>query len=233
MNQHINFSVILQGQYAGILIKGIELTFELALFSWILAFVLGVVLATIRMTNNRIAKGLVSAFVAYHRNVPMLVQIMMWYFALPSLLPQATQMWINQYNGEFLFSVIAIGLCMAAYISEDIRSGLRGIPHGQFEASRALGLSYIRSMWYVILPQAMRIAIPPLVNHTVLLFKNSSLAMAIGVAELTYATRQVENYTFRTFESYMVASVFYLLLSLVIMAAGALLTRHYRIPGSR
>ncbi len=225
--------MILQGQYAGILIKGIELTFELALFSWILAFVLGVVLATIRMTNNRIAKGLVSAFVAYHRNVPMLVQIMMWYFALPSLLPQATQMWINQYNGEFLFSVIAIGLCMAAYISEDIRSGLRGIPHGQFEASRALGLSYIRSMWYVILPQAMRIAIPPLVNHTVLLFKNSSLAMAIGVAELTYATRQVENYTFRTFESYMVASVFYLLLSLVIMAAGALLTRHYRIPGSR
>lgn len=209
------------------------MTLELALFSWILAFVLGVVLATIRMTNNRIAKGLVSAYVAYHRNVPMLVQIMMWYFALPSLLPQATQMWINQYNGEFLFSVIAIGLCMAGYISEDIRSGLRGIPHGQFEASRALGLSYIRSMWYVILPQAMRIAIPPLVNHTVLLFKNSSLAMAIGVAELTYATRQVENYTFRTFESYMVASVFYLLLSLVIMAAGALLTRRYRIPGSR
>ncbi len=172
-------------------------------------------------------------FVAYHRNVPMLVQIMMWYFALPSLLPVGAQLWINQFNGEFLYSVIAIGLCMAAYVSEDIRSGLRAIPHGQFEASRALGLSYIRSMRFVILPQAMRIAVPPLINHTVLLFKNTSLAMAIGVAELTYATRQIENYTFRTFEAYFLASAWYLALSLALMGAGALLARHYRIPGSK
>lgn len=213
--------------------KGIVLTLELTLASWILALVLGTALATFRMTNHRLAKIVVGCFVAYHRNVPMLVQIMMWYFALPSLLPDSMQLWINQFNGEFLYSVIAIGLCMAAYVSEDIRSGLRAIPYGQFEASRALGLSYIRSMRFVILPQAMRIAVPPLINHTVLLFKNTSLAMAIGVAELTYATRQIENYTFRTFEAYFLASVWYLALSLALMGAGAMLARHYRIPGSK
>ncbi len=209
------------------------LTLELTVASWLLAMMLGTLLATLRMSGKRSAKAVVSAFVAYHRNVPMLVQIMMWYFALPSLLPDDAQMWINQFNGEFLYSVIAIGLCMAAYVSEDIRSGLRAIPHGQFEASRALGLSYIGSMRFVILPQAMRIAVPPLINHTVLLFKNTSLAMAIGVAELTYATRQLENYTFRTFEAYLIASLGYLALSLALMGAGALLSRHYKIPGSR
>ena len=209
------------------------LTLELTVASWLLAMVLGTLLATLRMSGKRSAKAVVSAFVAYHRNVPMLVQIMMWYFALPSLLSDEAQMWINQFNGEFLYSVIAIGLCMAAYVSEDIRSGLRAIPYGQFEASRALGLSYIGSMRFVILPQAMRIAVPPLINHTVLLFKNTSLAMAIGVAELTYATRQLENYTFRTFEAYLIASLGYLVLSLALMGAGALLSRHYKIPGSR
>jgi len=209
------------------------LTLELTVSSWLLALVLGTMLATFRMTNHKLAKLIVGCFVAYHRNVPMLVQIMMWYFALPSLLPDDTQMWINSFNGEFLYSVIAIGLCMAAYVSEDIRSGLRAIPHGQFEASRALGLSYIGSMRFVILPQAMRIATPTLVNHTVLLFKNTSLAMAIGVAELTYATRQVENYTFRTVEVYLLASAWYLALSLALMGAGAMMARHYRIPGSR
>ncbi|MFP3570557.1 ABC transporter permease subunit, partial [Paraburkholderia sp. SIMBA_030] len=88
-----------------------------------------------------------------------------------------------------------------AYLSEDIRSGLRSIPHGQFEASRALGLNFLTAMRHVVLPQALRKAMPPMINHTVLLFKNTSLAMAIGAAELTYVTRQVENETFLSFES--------------------------------
>jgi polar amino acid transport system permease protein len=115
--------------------------------------------------------------------------------------------------------VIAIGLCSGAYLSEDIRSGLRAIPYGQYEASRALGLNFIKGMRYVVLPQALRNAIPPMVNHAVLLFKNTSLAMAIGAAGLTYVTRKIENETFLSFESYLVATVLYLGLSLAIMMA--------------
>jgi polar amino acid transport system permease protein len=161
----------------------------------------------------------------------MLVQILFWYFGISNVLPQGLQDLLNQYNGQFVFAVIAIGLCSAAYLSEDIRSGLRAIPYGQYEASRALGLNFVSGLRYVVLPQALRNAIPPMVNHAVLLFKNTSLAMAIGAAELTYVTRQIENETFLSFESYFVATVVYLTISLVIMLAGAKLATHYRIPG--
>ena len=114
-----------------------------------------------------------------------------------------------------------------------MRSGLRSIPAGQAEAARALGHSYIGSMRYVMLPQAIRNAIPALVNHSVSLFKNSSLAMAIGVAELTHAVKEVESQSFRAFEAYSVATVLYLGFSLLIMAGGAWVARHYRIAGAR
>ena len=135
---------------------------------------------------------------------------------------------VNEMNAEFLFSLVALGLCQAAYFSEDIRSGLRAIPEGQNEAARALGMGYLRAMWLVILPQGIRNALPSVINHTVLLFKNTSLAMVIGVTELTYVTRDIENQTFRTFEAYMVATVGYLAFSLLLMGMGALLARRFQ-----
>ena len=103
----------------------------------------------------------------------------------------------------------------------------------QAEAARALGHSFVSSMRYIILPQAVRNAIPALVNHTVSLFKNTSLAMAIGVAELTHVVREVESRSFRTFEIYAVGTAFYLVVSLLLMAAGSALARHYRLAAAR
>ncbi|ROL68837.1 ABC transporter permease [Pseudomonas chlororaphis] len=227
MKQDFDLAAILQGEYAGLIVKGIEMTLQLALFAWLLAMILALTLVTVRLTGNKLADRLVAGYVSYHRNVPTLVQLMLWYFGVPTLLSENAQLWLASHNTEYLFSVIALGLCQAAYFCEDMRSGLRAIPAGQTEASRALGLGYVRSMRYVILPQGVRHCLPSLINHTVLLFKNTSLAMAIGVMELTYASREVENYTFRTFESYLVATVFYLVFSLLLMGAGALLARHF------
>ncbi|MCF6763272.1 amino acid ABC transporter permease [Pseudomonas fragi] len=227
MTHDFDLAAVLRGEYAELIVKGIETTLQLALYAWLLAMALALLLVTVRLTGNKLADRLVAAYVSYHRNVPTLVQLMMWYFGVPNLLSESTQMALANYNTEFLFSVIALGLCQAAYFCEDIRSGLRAIPGGQTEASRALGLGYIRSMRYVILPQGVRNCLPSLINHTVLLFKNTSLAMAIGVMELTYATREVENYTFRAFESYLVATVVYLVFSLLLMGGGALLARHF------
>ena len=227
MKQDFDLAAILQGEYAELIVKGIEMTLQLALYAWLLAMVLALTLVTVRLTGNTLADRLVAGYVSYHRNVPTLVQLMLWYFGVPTLLSEHAQLWLASHNTEYLFSVIALGLCQAAYFCEDMRSGLRAIPAGQTEASRALGLGYVRSMRYVILPQGVRNCLPSLINHTVLLFKNTSLAMAIGVMELTYASREVENYTFRTFESYLVATVFYLAFSLLLMGAGALLARHY------
>jgi polar amino acid transport system permease protein len=187
-------------------------------------------MATLRAMGNPVIERLVAGYVAYHQNVPMLAQLFLWYFGFPTLLPDSAQGWINANGGEFIFASLAIGLCMAAYYSEDIRSGLRAVSAGQHEAARSLGLSFAKSMRYVILPQSFRIAMPPFINHTVVLFKNTSLAMAIGVAELTYTVRDIENQTFRTFEIYLVGTVIYLAISLSLMGVGAAVARHTRIP---
>lgn len=231
MKLHFDLATVLQGDYGALFLHGIELTLAMAALAWTLSLVVGILLTLIRLTNYRFATGFVATFVAYHRNVPMLVQVLFWYFGISNILPDSLQAALNHYNGQFIFAVIAIGLCSGAYLSEDIRSGLRAIPYGQYEASRALGLNFLDGMRFVVLPQALRNAIPPMVNHAVLLFKNTSLAMAIGAAELTYVTRQIENETFLSFESYFVATVLYLGLSLVIMLGGARIAAHYRIPG--
>ncbi|MDX5629405.1 MULTISPECIES: amino acid ABC transporter permease [unclassified Brenneria] len=224
----LDFDAIFTGQFGSMIVDGSILTLKLAVGSWSLAMILALLLVVIRLTHKRAAVMLVAAYVSYHRNVPTLIQLMIWYFAIPTLLPESLQMWINDFNAEFIFSMIALGLCQAAYFSEDIRSGLRAIPEGQNEAARALGMSYGRAMRLVILPQGLRNSLPSLINHTVLLFKNTSLAMVIGVTELTFVTREIENRTFRTFETYVVASVAYLVFSLLLMGVGALLARHFQ-----
>jgi polar amino acid transport system permease protein len=126
--------------------------------------------------------------------------------------------WLNARDFEFAAAVIALTIYTSAFIAEDIRSGIRSIPKEQMEAARSSGFSYLRSMRYIILPQAVRVTIPPLISQFLNLTKNSSLAMTIGVAELTYQARQVESYTFRGFEAFSAATLVYLSLSIIITA---------------
>lgn len=226
---HLDFSSLFLAPNLQHLLWGVRYTALLTLTGWVLAVALGTLMAMLRTTGHPVIERLVSGYVAYHQNVPMLAQLFLWYFGFPTLLPEGAQGWINAHGGEFIFASIAIGLCMAAYYSEDIRSGLRAVSAGQHEAARSLGLSYAKSMRYVILPQSFRIAIPPFINHTVVLFKNTSLAMAIGVAELTYAVRDIENRTFQTFQIYLVGTVIYLAISLGLMGVGALVAHRTRI----
>ncbi|VTU23571.1 putative amino-acid permease protein YxeN [Variovorax sp. SRS16] len=226
-------AVLMKPEFGAMLLHGVEATLEIAAGSWLLAMAIALVLLVVRLTTNPVAERVVAAYVSYHRNVPTLVQLMFWYFGIFSLLPDALQGWLSAHNAELLLSIVALGLCQAAYFSEDMRSGLRSIPPGQSEAARALGHGYIGAMRHVLLPQAIRNAVPALVNHSVSLFKNSSLAMAIGVAELTHAVKEIESQSFRAFEAYSVATLLYLFFSLLIMAGGAWLARRYRIVGAR
>lgn len=226
-------AILLNADFGAMLVKGLQMTLKIAAGSWLLAMTLALVLLVVRLAPSRAAQRLVAVYVSYHFNVPTLVQLMLWYFGIFSLLPDALQTWLSNNNAEAILSIVALGLCQAAYFSEDLRSGLRAIPGGQTEAARALGHGYIGSMRYVILPQAVRNAMPPLVSHSVSLFKNSSLAMAIGVAELTHAVKEVESQSFRAFEAYLIATVVYLAVSLLIMVVGAWLGRRYSIVGAR
>jgi polar amino acid transport system permease protein len=226
-------AILLNPEFSSLLLHGARVTLYIAVGSWLLAMALALVLLTIRLTPSRIAQKLVEGYVSYHRNVPTLVQMMLWYFGIASLLPAAAQGWLSEHSAEALFAVISLGLCQAAYFSEDLRSGLRAVPPGQTEAARALGHSFIGAMRHVLMPQAIRNAIPALVNHSVSLFKNSSLAMAIGAAELTHAVKEAESQSFRTFECYFIATILYLAISLLIMAAGAWLGRRSALATAR
>ncbi|TNC06415.1 amino acid ABC transporter permease [Methylobacterium terricola] len=218
---HLDFGAVLTPQYAHWILWGAATSVALFLSSWVLAFASAAVLVAVGSAPFRGGRWAVACFVAYHRNVPMLVQIFVWYFAVPQVLPDPWTRWVNAHSSEFIFAMIALFLNAAAYMSEDLRSGLRALPRAQMEAGRALGLSYVQTMRDVLLPQAVRAALPALVNQSLSLFKATSLAMAVGVAEMTYTSRQVENETYRTFETFAIASLFYVTVSFAIMALGA------------
>ncbi|TKT78367.1 amino acid ABC transporter permease [Aquamicrobium sp. LC103] len=208
-------------EYAAMLLHGIEITFVIFIGSWLLAMTLAILLLGLRFSPLRFGNPLVAAYVSYHRNVPTLVQLMLWYFGIFTLMPEGLASWLANHNAETIFAIIGLGLCQAAYFSEDLRSGLRSVSPGQMEAAQALGHSYVSAMRFVIMPQGIRNALPPLVNHSVSLFKNSSLALIIGAPELTHAVKEVENLSFRTFEIYLIGTVLYLFFSLLIMMVGA------------
>ncbi len=212
-----------------LLVSGMVVTLQLFLVSWVMAFTIAVLLVVVRAANLAPCRWLVDAYVEYHRNVPLLVQVLFWYFGMPELLPEGFRLWLYQHNAEMSLAAIALALGSAAYIAEDIRSGLRAIPGTQFEAARALGASYLQCMRFVIVPQAVRISIPPLVGRALLLFKNTSVAMAIGVMELTYQAREIENETYRTFATFGAATIMYLLGSFLIMLIGSRIYARYRL----
>ena len=221
----------LLNEYGVALLVGLGITLLLSAVSWLLAFIVGLALTLARMTKVKAVEFCVLAFVEYQRNVPPLVHILLWYFGVSSILPEAVQGWVNANHGEFIFAAVAIGLYYGAYFAEDIRSGLRSIPKGQQEAARSMGLGYAGTMRRVVLPQALRIAIPPLVSGTVMLVKTTSLAMVIGVMELTYVTKDIASGTFRIFETYGFSTAMYVIVALSLLFLGSWLSQRFQIKG--
>lgn len=215
-NYHFDWAIVTSGKYFGWLVTGVKTTLELSLMSIVLSFLLGLIIAVMRMSNVRPIRWFAHGYLEFFRNTPLLVQLFFWYFGSYKILPKFINDWLNTLNFEFAAAVIGLTIYTSAFIAEDIRSGVRSIPKEQMEAARSSGFSYLRSMLYIILPQAVRITIPPLINQFLNLAKNSSLAMTIGVVEITYQARQIESYTFRGFEAFTAATLIYLVLSLVI-----------------
>lgn len=215
-NYKFDWAIITSGQYFDWLVSGLRVTLELSAVSVVLSFLLGLLIAVMRMSNVGPVRWFAHGYLEFFRNTPLLIQIFFWYFGSYKLLPKVINDWLNSTNFEFAAAVIALTIYTSAFIAEDIRSGVRSIPKEQMEAARSSGFSYLRSMQYIILPQAVRITIPPLINQFLNLTKNSSLAMTIGVAEITYQARQVESYTFKGFEAFTAATLVYLVLSVAI-----------------
>ncbi len=177
--------------------------------------------------------GFANAYVTLFRNIPLLVQLFLWYFVFPEVISDEAGMWLKRGLPlpEFWTAVVCLGLYTASRVAEQVRAGINSISKGQTYAAMAIGLRPVQVYRYVLLPVSFRIIIPPLTSDFLGVFKNSSLALTIGVLELTAMTRQIEEYSYQGFEAFTAATVLYIVVTAIVMASMRIVERRVRIPG--
>jgi His/Glu/Gln/Arg/opine family amino acid ABC transporter permease subunit len=226
-----NWSVLWTGQSGHWLLQGLLTTLQISALAWVLAIVLGVVSGALRTVPFRPLRAVGTFYVEFFRNVPLLVWMFFWYFGVPPLLPRGVQDWLFNHGAEFWAGMFALGVYHGARFSEVIRSGIQAIPRTQLEASMAIGLTVAQAYRLIILPIALRLIVPPLTSETLNLLKNSSVALTISVAELTFQTRQIETYTARAIEALTAGTLIYLALCVSIASIMGWVERRVAIPG--
>jgi polar amino acid transport system permease protein len=213
----------LEPKYVGWLAHGFLLTLLLSACAIVTATLLGFVLALARNARNGAVARAASLYVLMFRNSPLLVQLLFWYFGAATLLPPSWMEWLNAPHAlslgaftlawppfEFVAGWVGLTCYATTFVGEEFRAGMRGVKAGQYQAAAALGLTPLATFRHVILPQAIRIATPPLAGQYMNIVKNSSLTMAIGLAELSYTSRQIDTETFKTFQAFGAATVLYI-----------------------
>ena len=201
-------------------------TVSVSLLALLLALVLGSIIGTLRTLQDRpMIVRLGNAWVELFRNIPLLVQIFLWYHVLPTLFPA-----LRGVPG-FALVVLALGFFTSARIAEQVRSGIQALPRGQRYAGMAMGFTTFQTYRYVLLPMAFRIIIPPLTSETMNIFKNSSVAFAVSVAELTMFAMQAQEETSRGIEVYLAVTTLYILSAFAINRIMAFIEKRARIPG--
>jgi His/Glu/Gln/Arg/opine family amino acid ABC transporter permease subunit len=226
-----NWSVLWSGQTGGWLLQGLLVTLAISALAWVLAVALGVLSGALRTVPFRPLRALATFYVEFFRNVPLLVWMFFWYFGVPPLLPEGMRNWLFDHGAEFWAAMFALGVYHGARFSEVIRSGIQAIPRTQFEAAQAMGFSTWQAYRLVILPVALRLIVPPATSESLNLLKNSSVALTISVAELTFQTRQIETYTAKAIEALTAGTLIYLVLCLSIATIMARVERKVAIPG--
>lgn len=216
-----DLGLLAAGQYRDWLVHGFVLSLEITAITWVLALPLAAAIALLRISPSQLLQSIGSVYVEGIRNVPLLAHLLFWYFGAPELLPEPVKLWLYAGNIEVASAVVGLTLYASAYMAEDIRSGIQSIPRVQFEAGRALGFGFLATMRRVILPQAVRVTVPPLISQTLNLWKDTSIATVIGVGELMYQAAKVESATFRSNEAFGFATAAYLTVSLGITGIGS------------
>jgi His/Glu/Gln/Arg/opine family amino acid ABC transporter permease subunit len=226
-----DWSVLWSGQSGGWLLQGVLTTLGISVLAWVLAVVLGIMSGALRTVPFRPLRALATFYVEFFRNVPLLVWMFFWYFGVPPLLPRGVQDWLFDHGAEFWAGMFALGVYHGARMSEVIRAGIQSIPKTQFEASVAMGLTTFQAYRLVIVPIALRLIVPPATSESLNLLKNSSVALTISVAELTFQTRQIETYTAKAIEALTAGTLIYLVLCVSIASIMARVERRFAIPG--
>jgi glutamate/aspartate transport system permease protein len=238
MNYHWDWGIFWRpspegtGTYLDMLLSGLEWTLLTAAVAWILALALGSIVGVVRTLQSKWLDRAAAAYVEFFRGIPLLVQLFLWYFVVPELLPRSVGLWLKQIpDAAFWTTSIGIGFYMSARVAEQVRAGLNALPRGQTMAGMALGLTTAQTYLYVRLPVAYRIILPPLTSEFLNTIKNTSVGLTIGLPELTGRARTMQEFSFQVFEAFTAATVLYLLVNAVIVVAMRLIERHVAVPG--
>jgi len=220
------------GTYLAMLLMGLRWTLATAALAAFIALVVGAVVGVVRTLPLRWAVLTGDTWVEFFRNIPLLVQLFLWYFVLPELVPKAAGLWLKTLpNSSFWTGAIGIGLFMSSRVAEQVKAGIRSLPRGQAMAGTALGLTTAQTYRYVILPMAFRIILPPLTSELLNTVKNTSVALTIGLMELTARTRAMQEYSFQVFEAFTAATLIYLALNATLTALMRRLEKAVAVPG--
>jgi glutamate/aspartate transport system permease protein len=200
-------------------------TLAVAILSLIVALTLGSIMGVLRTTPSKVLVLISSAWTELFRNIPLLVQVFVWYLVLPEILPLLKTL------PGFLLVVMALGFFTSARIAEQVRAGIQSLPRGQRSAGLAMGLTLPQTYRYVLLPMALRIVIPPLTSESMNIIKNSSVAFAVSIAELTMFALQAQEETSRGIEIYLAVTILYFASAFAINRIAKTLERRLQVPG--
>lgn len=209
---------------------GLGNTLKLSITAWIIAMALGITIGAVRTGKRRILAKLGDGFSEFFRNVPLIVQMFLWFFVVPSWIPSLKNVDYSTY--QFISAALALGLFTAARVSEQIRAAIMAMPRGQRAAGEALGLRGAQVYRYVLLPMALRICIPSLTSDTMSLIKNSTVALTIGYAELMFrSVKEVAESNFRFFEVYAILTILYIGVSMMANRVMRYVEGRVAVPG--
>lgn len=240
MNYTWNWGVLSQATgigdetYLDWILTGLGWLLTIGTIAWIIAMVVGTTLGVMRTLPSPIARKVATAYVTIFRNIPLLIQLFVWYYVVPTLLPESIRLWwldLPSNNSALISASIGLGLFTAARICEQVRTGIESLPKGQKNAGYALGFTTPQLYKTVILPQSFRVILPPLSSELTNCFKNASIASLVGVSELISQVKTISEYTQATIEIYAYATVVYIVLNLSLIALMGLLERKLRVPG--
>ena len=223
-----------EGSYIDWLLQGLQWTLMLSLSSWVIALLVGSLVGVLRTVPNRWLSGLATCYVEVFRNIPLLVQLFIWYFVLPELLPVAWGNAFKQMNPlaqQFLAAMVCLGLFTAARVAEQVRAGINSLPRGQKAAGLALGLTLGQVYRHVMLPMAYRIIVPPLTSEFLNIFKNSAVATTIGLIELSRQAQQLVDFTAQPYEAFIAVTLLYVIINVTVMFLMRRLERAVQVPG--
>ena len=240
MSYHWNWGILFaqepggSGTYLHYLLGGLVWTLATALAAWAIALVIGTIVGTLRTTPHPWVVRIGNAYVEIFRNIPLIVQMFLWYFVFPELVPKGLGDAIKQMPppwGSYVPAVLCLGLFTSVRVAEQTRAGIQSLPRGQLMAATAMGLTRAKAYRFVILPQAFRIILPPLASEFMNVIKNSSVALTIGLMELTGRAKSMQEFSFQVFEAFAAATVIYMLTNLVVVGFMHWLERRVQVPG--